>query len=444
VVATVTRGRVENLVFRAEPGLIERTLVGIVLFINLFGTPADWFSQNSGSASGPESNPLLVFGTFLIVAVLCLGLVGNSSAFVAAVAAEPYLAIFVLFTVASIFWSVDFAASINAIINFLLLTILGYLLVVRFRFIEIVQIVTVMMAIGCVMNLAWVLALGSLGQTAGGWDGLGSQKNALGTTVVLALPFFALYLRARPRGRFVLYLMIILAVVLVVGSQSKTSLASGLLTLVAAVVYVGFRAKKTLYGAVVITLIATSIVAALFATANLAFFADALDKDVTLTGRTQVWSLLVDAIEERPLFGYGLGGFWNGYLSPAHEIWVAQSWEPTHAHNAALQVAVQLGLIGLGLFLIINVRAIIRSTSRIRYVDGPLGLLPLVYLTLVLMSSITESGVIEQRFGWVMFIVMVVSAKMTVAERTQQDLRDHKMVEDDASDSPEKLSLPIA
>lgn len=398
-------------VIRAGPGLVERLIVAGVLFINFFGTPADWFTVNTGSASGPDSNPLLIAGTFLGVAVLTIGLVGNSEAVLKVLSVEPLLVVFLGFIAMSYVWSSDPGATLIEVIKLLVLSLFAVILLVRFTLDEIIAITVAVLAAGLVLDLVWVFGLPTYGRSSSAWDGLATQKNALGSRAVVGVVLAALLARRRPWMRFRLYGALALAGVLLVGSQSKTSLAACALTLMAATVYLSFRAKSTLYGAVVITLISSSVAAALFATANIGLLAEWLDKDVTLTGRTLMWPIVIDSIMDRPWLGYGFGGYWGGYLSPSHDVWVAAPWAPTHAHNAALQIALDIGIIGAVVFALINVRALARATKHIQVVPGATSLFPLVFLTLALMMSITESGVVQQRAGWVLFMVAVVHAR---------------------------------
>src|SRR5262249_38003099 len=69
----------------------------------------------------------------------------------------------------------------------------------------------------------------------------------------------------------------------------------------------------------------------------------ALDKDSTLTGRTDIWTLVVDAIAERPWLGYGYGVFWQPENPRAQLIWYVLDWQFTHAHNGWLETLLQLG-----------------------------------------------------------------------------------------------------
>src|SRR5207302_5013109 len=76
----------------------------------------------------------------------------------------------------------------------------------------------------------------------------------------------------------------------------------------------------------------------------------ALGRDVTLTGRTGLWPLAVDAIAERWWFGHGYGAFWLGWDGESASIWRGLSWRPAHAHNGILDLGLELGVAGIGLF----------------------------------------------------------------------------------------------
>src|SRR5690606_12694225 len=156
------------------------------------------------------------------------------------------------------------------------------------------------------------------------------------------------------------YPMLAASAVLVLGSHSKTSLGSMLMLAVMLIVFTAFRARKTLYGAVTVTMITAVVAAILWATANVALIADWLDKDPTLSGRLPLWEDVVEEIGRRPVFGHGFEAFWGGYFSPAHHILMQSTWTPPHAHNAVLDDALEMGLVGAGLFIAVFIRTVIR------------------------------------------------------------------------------------
>jgi exopolysaccharide production protein ExoQ len=85
----------------------------------------------------------------------------------------------------------------------------------------------------------------------------------------------------------------------------------------------------------------------------------------TLTGRIPLWNFLIaNYLDERPLFGFGFQGFW----SPEHIIRVSasQDWLIMHAHSGYLNLVLDLGYVGLGLFVTVLLMAIRRSYAYFR------------------------------------------------------------------------------
>lgn len=90
---------------------------------------------------------------------------------------------------------------------------------------------------------------------------------------------------------------------------------------------------------------------------NLQFITvDLLGKDVKLTGRIPLWNYLIQRGLEKPWLGYGYGGFWTNpqeVLQIALNVpWmsaIAEGNIKAHAHNAYIDLFLQLGWLGLSL-----------------------------------------------------------------------------------------------
>ncbi len=403
----------------AGPGLLERALITGLIFINMFGTPASWFLQNTGSASGPEQDFLLSYGSLAIIAFLAIGLIGHGDAVVRILAAEPLMTVYFFFLGLSPIWSSRFNESVVATVNVFAMIGLAVILLVRFRPREMFQMITAAFAVGIVMDLFWVLAMGPLGRNGpGDWDGLATQKNGLGGHALLAVMVFLIAARSFRRFRVPFYTLTIIAMVLLVGSQSKTALGAGLVTAASFVVFLIFRARRTLTGAVVIALATGMTLSVLFVTANLEEVTGRFGKDATFTGRTDLWAEVLVAIGRKPWFGFGYDGFFGGPLSESHRInaYPGFEWGPNHAHNALMESALHVGIPLTIVYLLFNLRALARATDHVRWVRGPLGLFPLVFLTMMAITSVTESGIFTQRFGITLFVIAIVLAKVGVDE----------------------------
>jgi O-antigen ligase len=400
-----------SLVVDPRPGLTERALVLFVLFINLFGTPAEWFYPSSGPQAGRPGDPLLVWGTLAIAGALGLTLLGREEVLGRAVRLEPLLAGFIALILVSPLWSTMPERSITDVVNFVPITLVGYYLIIRYPIVELLRMAAAVCTAGILLTTFWAVALPQYGQFEGRWTGVFFHRNSLGNACAICIVIFLILSREWRSRRFLYYSMAALAGFNLAMSQSKTAIVATGITVVALVVYQAFRARRTLYGAVALTLAAGVTAAAAFATANIGMLAGWLGKDPTLTGRTQLWASLVPSIMERPWLGWGRGGFWHGWLSPAHDVWIANPWDPPHAHNSVLQIALEVGVVGAALFLAFMARGLVRGAVHIRSVPGAKGLFPLTYITFAVMISITEVGPTSQRFGFMLLVVALLQAR---------------------------------
>lgn len=77
-------------------------------------------------------------------------------------------------------------------------------------------------------------------------------------------------------------------------------------------------------------------------------------EDLSLGGRFRIWEAGVDAFAQRPLTGYGPGG-WRSAVRP----WLGP--DPQVAHNSFLSVLVETGMVGLLLYLTMFVAVFLAS-----------------------------------------------------------------------------------
>lgn len=133
--------------------------------------------------------------------------------------------------------------------------------------------------------------------------------------------------------------------------------------------------------------------------------AEASGRNPTLTDRTLIWNILLDA-HTNPLIGTGYESFWLG----PRLSWVWQHKETAglgEAHDGYLEVYLNLGIIGLFLlvaFLIASYRTI---CARLR--DGSPGVsLALALWTVVLFYNITEAA-FKWHVIWVTFLLGAIA-----------------------------------
>lgn len=83
---------------------------------------------------------------------------------------------------------------------------------------------------------------------------------------------------------------------------------------------------------------------------------DGLGRDASMSGRDALWEAIVNRIWTSPVFGQGWGAFW--IEGRGREL--VGTWNPRQSHNAYLDVLLDLGFVGLGLFVLVLVPAIWR------------------------------------------------------------------------------------
>ncbi len=76
-------------------------------------------------------------------------------------------------------------------------------------------------------------------------------------------------------------------------------------------------------------------------------------KDLTFSKRTLIWQGVMDAVRQRPFVGYGWPVWTALWKPPASSIIATAGFVIAESHNAALELLLRLGIIGLGLYLVL-------------------------------------------------------------------------------------------
>jgi len=90
---------------------------------------------------------------------------------------------------------------------------------------------------------------------------------------------------------------------------------------------------------------------------------NAVGKDTTLTGRTALWSAAETSIAAHPTLGVGYQAYWQVGSWGAEQLWqisYVASKTGYHFHDTYLEVAVDLGLVGLAILLVTLAAMLVR------------------------------------------------------------------------------------
>ncbi len=183
-------------------------------------------------------------------------------------------------------------------------------------------------------------------ELAGDWRGVFSHKNEASAAMVLFI-FIGLFI-ARVRSARIGGLIVALALVFLLFTKSKTSIAMLPITLIVSALLTRIHRPSLGISFVLAVVVAFNILS--IGSIYLEPVRDLLDMvltDTSFTGRTDIWQFALDRVAERPITGYGFAAFW-GTKQVVYGMSGASIWANTvaHAHNAYLNLALTVGIPG--------------------------------------------------------------------------------------------------
>lgn len=147
------------------------------------------------------------------------------------------------------------------------------------------------------------------------------------------------------------------------------------------------------------------LLALLVLLANVGRVAAGLGRDLSFSGRTDIWQGAWSALQEQLAFGYGWDAAFTDSSVVAISIERYTNWYVTSAHSGFLTVAVQIGMVGLVLALLIPIGVTARALQL--YLREPSRE---TYWLLQIAVVFWTTNLIESRYQWLMWFVLVLAA----------------------------------
>lgn len=315
--------------------------------------------------------------------------------------------------VASTLWSLQPLLTLKRSVLTSAICVFDLYVAVAFGLDRLIKLTSRTILITAIASLVASILLPSIGRDiAGGmaedWRGIFSQKNVLGHVMSIgsSVELFIM-IRARRLQLGTLF-RFFLCFVLVAKSHSASSLLSVLLSLGLAAFYVSFRRGA-----------ASGLVCLLLGCSALSLFGGVVgvmpdgifsmvDRDPTLTGRTDLWFYVMNFIRERPIGGWGYQAFWTPDAPNAVYIRRMIEWNAPNAHNGYLELALGVGMLGVGACLLMGAWALRRAIIALSWAND-LGAMFLIIVVQLLVSNLTESFMIDAGiFGWNIFTILLL------------------------------------
>lgn len=144
-------------------------------------------------------------------------------------------------------------------------------------------------------------------------------------------------------------------------------------------------------------------------------------KSPTLTGRSEIWATVAALAEQRPVWGWGWVSYWPPWVWPFDSLVTRNGVVQLHAHNAWLDVWLQVGLVGVIIFAACVLAALVRA-FRVALAAGwgwPVSVLPLAILVALMVQSAAESRLLVE-YGLLLLVVVSVSSRAWLRDRRVQ------------------------
>ncbi len=332
--------------------------------------------------------------------------------------AVPLLMALLALAAASTLWSIDAGATLRRAVWLALTMGFGLYLAWRYDWRELLGVIAATFAVLVAGSLLIGLAAPAIGRMTmehpGAWSGLWTHKNTLGGIMAVGVAVCAAASIVLPQRRMLWIGVSAGAFALVLLSTSKTALVASLLGL--GVIAAGMIVRR---GPVHTVLACASAAIGIIVIAGIALLAPdivvaALGRDLTLTGRTDIWEASARFVAAQPWLGYGYYAFWLPETGPAYWVRQAVAWQVTSAHSSWLELALGLGRVGVALFALQLLATLRRGAGAL--FDARTGLWAPAFLAAFTLYTFSESHALQaNNLFWAIYVA--VAARLALDAR---------------------------
>lgn len=347
--------------------------------------------------------PFVVFAFFLIVFFF--------KNIASILTRNPFVVCILIWMWISSFWSMDHEITVRRSLVHSSFVIIACFVSLRYNFRELVIMLFVITSIVVASSLYFIVMDPSLGFNPDGRGARGAflHKNTLANFLVVGVAVVGSALRLRIVPRIVGYSMLVLSLALLVLANS-TSAHLVVAVMFSVYVLMEIRSKLPFQHIAVFTAFSIAIVmfGAMLIIANIDEIFLLLGRDMTLTGRDEVWHYAGQMIRERIMLGYGYSAFWE---TESILSYVAQTldWQITHAHNGFLQMWLELGLVGVCLMVAFLVVSVWRAAFAT--LPNHFSALALPFFVGMIVNDFVETHLfVYKHFGWIIMLILVFLA----------------------------------
>jgi O-antigen ligase len=332
-------------------------------------------------------------------------------------ARNPLLTAFMVLTILSTLWSIHPDVTIKRAAGYVITMGVALLLVTMTDFLGAMRIFATSFAVAAIGSLLLCLAFPQYGITIGGgelastWRGVYTHKEVFGIAMAFAIVVecaITLETRSFPLRRA---LMALLFLFLLAMSRAVTALFIAASAITITAIMLSYARSRLTGSLLLLGTLTIGLCVAYFALIDAETFLAFFGKEIGLTGRVELWQAVLDLIGQRPVLGWGYRATWVPTDQDVQYVdHITGGWGVPAAHNSYLEMALQLGWVGLGLLLLTILRAAALGWSRLRS-PQPASAITILLLIAILFSAglVYEMVGLNQNITWLLFIVVMLS-----------------------------------
>lgn len=247
-------------------------------------------------------------------------------------------------------------------------------------------------------------------------QGIMGNANLLAFTAVLGIMVFLVEYIVTHRKRNIPLASLVLAVLLAALAKSAgMTLAIALIAFAALIaIFSEGRDRATrhrIYEYGIWALVSVAVMGLIY---RVELF-DLLGRSPDASGRFYIWGEVLKLIWEKPLEGWGWISYWVPGVEPFEGLIVINSVPMYQAHNAFLDIWLQLGIVGLVLLIWLMVSGFNRLWAVAVRHTNPLYLFPLFGFLVIAAQSLTESRLLIE-ISWVLLVLLTTKSREPFAE----------------------------
>lgn len=268
------------------------------------------------------------------------------------------------------------------------------------------------------LGVEGLLALG------GPIQGLVGTRNQLGLVCLLAIVTFSVELMTRSVARGPTIASIVLAVVTLLFTRSAVS--AGVLAVAAVVALAlrwvrhgdGTQRRRRQY-----IVLGVAVAAALTAWLLRYRVIELLNAGSEFEFRLRLWQQVWRFTDLAPIIGWGWVGYWRTDLSPFVAIDSLSGRPHSSSLNALFDVALQVGAVGVVLFVVLVGLALWRSWLIASERRAVVHVWPVLVLAVLIITSLAESSILLDA-GWLLVVLCAMRAAQGLSWRRLLHPRD--------------------